>query len=167
MTLAHVFYCELCRISKKSFFTENLWVTASEFVTEMLIFRYSFVNPPNILIKSFLKNPSDSCFCISSCSVYFPSTILYLFKNDATHISWVSIFSAYFVDWEQEWAQYFKLLARSLFSTQSRNFFEEIVRTLKLFSISAKNSIEDVRPDSKYTSISTPLKGAVLKRVVK
>ena len=38
-TLAQVFSCELCEISKNNFFTEHLWTTASEFVTEMLIFR--------------------------------------------------------------------------------------------------------------------------------
>ena len=33
-----LFYCEFCKISKNTFFTEDLWATASEFVTEMLIF---------------------------------------------------------------------------------------------------------------------------------
>ena len=28
-TLAQVFYCEFCEISKNTFFTENLWATAS------------------------------------------------------------------------------------------------------------------------------------------
>ena len=50
-----------------------------------------------------------------------------LFKNDVTHISWASIFSAEFAEWEQEWTQYFKSLARSLFLflTQSRSIFCE------------------------------------------
>ena len=39
--LAQVFYCEFCKISKNAFFTEGLWATASEFVTEMLIFTSS------------------------------------------------------------------------------------------------------------------------------
>ena len=30
-TLAHVFSCEFCGISKNTFFTENLWTTASKF----------------------------------------------------------------------------------------------------------------------------------------
>ena len=34
-------YCEFCEISKNTFFTEYLWTTASEFITEMLIFRSS------------------------------------------------------------------------------------------------------------------------------
>ena len=29
-TLAQVFSCEFCKISKKTFFTEHLWVTTSE-----------------------------------------------------------------------------------------------------------------------------------------
>ena len=36
-----MFYCEFCEISKKIFFTEHLWTTACEFITEMLIFRNS------------------------------------------------------------------------------------------------------------------------------
>ena len=30
-TLAHVFSCEFCEISKNTFFTEHLWTTASDF----------------------------------------------------------------------------------------------------------------------------------------
>ena len=56
--------------------------------------RCFFVNFGKFLIKPFLKNPSDGCFCINTRSVYFPSTTLYLFKNDVTHIFWLSIFSA-------------------------------------------------------------------------
>ena len=33
--------CEFCETSKNNFFTEHLWTTASEFVTEILIFRSS------------------------------------------------------------------------------------------------------------------------------
>ena len=40
-TLASVFSCEFCEISKTIFFTEHLWTTVSDFVTEMLIFRSS------------------------------------------------------------------------------------------------------------------------------
>ena len=29
VTLAHVFYCEFCEISKNTFFTEHFWTTAS------------------------------------------------------------------------------------------------------------------------------------------
>ena len=36
-----LFYCEFCKISKNTFFTEDLWTTASEFATKMLIFRSS------------------------------------------------------------------------------------------------------------------------------
>ena len=40
-TLAQAFYCEFCEISKNTFFTELLWTTACEFITETLIFRSS------------------------------------------------------------------------------------------------------------------------------
>ena len=40
-TLAQVFYSEFCENSKNIFFTEHLRTTASEFITEMLIFRSS------------------------------------------------------------------------------------------------------------------------------
>ena len=62
------------------------------------------------LITPFLKNPLDSCFCINTFRV---------FKNNVTHIFRLSIYSAWFEDWEQAWAQYFKPLAWSLSSTQS------------------------------------------------
>ena len=56
--------------------------------------RWFFVNSRKFLTKPFLKNPSDGCFCRNTRSVYFPSTTLYLFKNDVTHIFRLSIFSA-------------------------------------------------------------------------
>ena len=37
------------------------------------------------LIKPFLKNPLDGCFCRNTRSVYFPSTTFYLFKNNVAH----------------------------------------------------------------------------------
>ena len=40
-----------------------------------------------------------------------------VFKNNVTHIFRLSIYSAWIEDWEQAWAQYFKPLAWSLFST--------------------------------------------------
>ena len=49
-----MFSFESCEISKNSFFTEHPWTTASEFVTEMLIFRNS---RSQIFVKiSVLKN---------------------------------------------------------------------------------------------------------------
>ena len=60
----------------------------------------------------FLKNPSDGCFCINTRPVYFPTTTFRLFKNDVTNIFRLNIFSAQIVDWKQEWAQFFKPLAR-------------------------------------------------------
>ena len=36
-----MFYCQFSEISQNTFYTKHLWTTASEFVTEMLIFRSS------------------------------------------------------------------------------------------------------------------------------
>ena len=33
-TLAHVFSCEFCEITKNIFFTEHVWVTASAFISK-------------------------------------------------------------------------------------------------------------------------------------
>ena len=49
-----MFFFESCEISKNTFFTEQPWTTASEFVTEMLIFKNS---RSQIFVKiSVLKN---------------------------------------------------------------------------------------------------------------
>ena len=39
-TLAQVFYCEFCEISKNTFFTEHLWATASVNGNTELKFQY-------------------------------------------------------------------------------------------------------------------------------
>ena len=56
--------------------------------------RCFLVNSAKFLITSFLKNPSDGCFTINTRSVYCPTTTFRLFKNNVTHIFWLSIFSA-------------------------------------------------------------------------
>ena len=105
------------------------------------------VNSSKFLKIPFFKNPLDDCFCINT---------FRLFKNDVTHIFRLSIFSAYFEDWEQEWAQYFKPLAWSLFPTQSKIWdgavFGKIVSSLKTLSISAKKPIW---LGSNYASVSS------------
>ena len=53
----------------------------------------------NIFFKEY---PSDGCFCIKTSSVCCPTATFRLFKNDVTHIFWLSIFSAEFVGWGQE-----------------------------------------------------------------
>ena len=68
------------------------------------------MNSTKFLITPFLKNPLENCFCINTFRV---------FKNNVTRIFRQSIYSAWFEDWEQAWAQYFNPLAWSLFSTQS------------------------------------------------
>ena len=65
-TLAQVFYCEFCEISKKAFFTEHLWTTASGFgivLRKMLeleylkleLTQYRFENLP-ICLHSYENN---------------------------------------------------------------------------------------------------------------
>ena len=52
------------------------------------------VNSVNFLITHFLKNPSDGCFCINTRSICCPTTTFHFFKNDVSHIFWLSIFSS-------------------------------------------------------------------------
>ena len=61
------------------------------------IFHYRFflVNSAKFLITTFLKNPSDGCFCITTRSVYFPAMIFHLFKNDVAHFFSLSIFFSF------------------------------------------------------------------------
>ena len=96
-----------------------------------------------IFDNAFFKEPiawlllHKHSFCL-----YCPSTTFRLFKNDVTHIFWLNIFSAKFVDWEESWAQYFKLLSRSLFSTQPNIWdgasLAKIGNSLKPLSVFAK-----------------------------
>ena len=85
----------------------------------------------------FLKNFLSDCFGINTRSVYCPTTTFCIFKSNVTHITYY-IFYAEFVAWEQERAQYFKPLARSLFSTQSNicngTFLLKLVNNLETFS---------------------------------
>ena len=53
--------------------------------------RCLLVNSVKFLITLYLKNPSDVCFCIKTRSVYSPTTTFRLYKNDVTHILWLSI----------------------------------------------------------------------------
>ena len=101
--------------------------------------RCFLVNSAKILM-TFLKSPSDGYFCIRS--VYFPSTTFCFFKNDITHIFRLSIFSAKFIDLEQEQDLYFKPLATLQIPTQSNiwdgAFSSKIVDSLKPLIIFAK-----------------------------
>ena len=53
-TLAEVFCCELCEISKNTFFTEQLWVAASD-LENFIIFRGLFTTQLNISDAAFIK----------------------------------------------------------------------------------------------------------------
>ena len=57
-TLAQVFSCEFCEISKNTFFTEHLWTTDSEFLSFMdegSRFSYLFKRQPHKNGQSRLK----------------------------------------------------------------------------------------------------------------
>ena len=85
--LAQVFSCEFCEISKNNFFTEHLWTTASEFVTEMLIFRsrrsqmffkigvlknFAVLEPlSNKVAGLLLRNTCGGCFWLFAASNTF------------------------------------------------------------------------------------------------
>ena len=60
--LAQVLYSEFCEVSKNTFFTEDLWTTASKFVTEMLIFRSSRSHSDNKVAYILLQNAYGGCF---------------------------------------------------------------------------------------------------------
>ena len=75
--------------------------------------------------------------------------LAHLYSKTMSHIFWLNIFSVEFVGWGQEWAQYYKLLAKSLYSTQSNIrdwvfFLAKIVYSLKPLSIFAKKLHCDV-----------------------
>ena len=56
--------------------------------------RCSYCEFCKISHKTFLKEPFRQLFLHKTCSVYFPTTTLCLFKNDVKHIFHLSIFSA-------------------------------------------------------------------------
>ena len=66
-TLAQVFSCELCEISRNTFFTEHLRTTASDFKNIYLINR-----------RFFIVDFEDLC---NRCVIYLPFFILHLLVN--------------------------------------------------------------------------------------
>ena len=57
--------------------------------------RSLLVNSAKFLMTSFLKNPSDGCFCINKHSFYLLSYNDFSpFQKKVIHIFWLSIFSA-------------------------------------------------------------------------
>ena len=77
--------CEYCEISKNTLFTENLWTTASKFVTEMLIFRSSRSQMlfkigalKNFAIWEPLSNNKDLLLTLAAApSEFLPQQILF------------------------------------------------------------------------------------------
>ena len=89
------------RCSVKKVFLE-ISQNSQENTQKIFHYRCFLVNSAKFLITSFLKNPSDGCFCINTRSVYFPITTFRLFKNDVAHFFSLSIFSVSYVGWEQK-----------------------------------------------------------------
>ena len=85
----------------------------------------------------FLKESLDGCSCLNTRFVYYYIATFCLFRNDVTPIFRLGIFSASFVDLEQEWAQHFKFLARNqkfIVNTAEHlrwSFFAKIFNSLK------------------------------------
>ena len=55
--------------------------------------RCFLVNSAKFPVTSFLKHASVDCFSINTRYVYCPTLTFCIFKNDITHIFWLSIFS--------------------------------------------------------------------------
>ena len=82
--------CEFCKIYKKtpaleSRFKRSCRSIAFRFIKKRDSGTCLLVNSAKFLIRPFLKNPLDGCFCINT---------FRLFKNDVTHIFRLSILSA-------------------------------------------------------------------------
>ena len=92
--------CGICEIFKNIYFEESLRTTASEtcsnlafvsqFIKKRSHHRSFLVNSAKFLINTFfLKNPSDGCFSISTCSFYWPTTNFCFFKKPC-HINFLA-----------------------------------------------------------------------------
>ena len=78
----------IIKSSRPVLFCKNSWQSVRKGIQH----RCFLVNSEKFLITSFLKNPLDDCFCINTRFVYCPTTSFRQFKNDVTHIFWLSIF---------------------------------------------------------------------------
>ena len=58
-TLAQMFSCEFCDISKNTFFTEHFWKTASEYIVMAVVMIETGNNFSNEIIKLFKRNDSS------------------------------------------------------------------------------------------------------------
>ena len=56
--------------------------------------RCFLANSAKFLVTSFLKNPSDGCFCINTSSLYCRTMTFHLFKNNVIYVFRLSTFSA-------------------------------------------------------------------------
>ena len=123
--------------------------------------RCFLVNSAKVPITSFLMNASDSCFSINTRHVYWPILTFCLFKNDVTHIFWLSIFFGLIWRLGTRESSIFHALSQKFISNPvghlqlSLFFFEKIVYSLKPLSIFARKFHSDVQPGSKYASVSS------------
>ena len=60
-TLAQVFFCEFCEISKNTFFTEHLWATASELSRKNILTMYC----SHFVVFNSLKNEKTENKCMA------------------------------------------------------------------------------------------------------
>ena len=65
-----MFYCEFCKISKNTFFTEDLWATASEFVTEMF-FKISVLKNFAVIMDPISNNKVTDLLSQNTYGAYF------------------------------------------------------------------------------------------------
>ena len=116
--------------------------------------RCFLVNTAKFPITSFLKNASNGCFSINTRYVYCPTLTFCLFKSDVTHI-----FFGLICRLGTRVSSIFQALSqKSIFNPVEHlrlSFLGKIVYSLKPLSIFAKKLHCDVRPGSKYASVSS------------
>ena len=92
----------------------------------------------NIYHNSFLKNHSNSCFCINTLSVCCPNTTFHLVKNVVTHIFWLSMSWRRFC--KTSWRRLLKTKAKDVFwrwgqKTSSRRLADRFIKTNNYWAI--------------------------------
>ena len=97
-----------------------------------------------ISFNTFLKEPSDGCFCLNTRSVYCPTRTFCFFKNDVTHFP-AEYFSGLIYRLGTRVSSIFQTLRQALifkrdfyFHLRCSIFFLKIVNSLKLLSVFSK-----------------------------
>ena len=115
-----------------------------------------FVNSVKFLVKPFLKNPSDGCFCTTLVLFIFPVQPC-AFSKTMSHFP-AEYFLSLIYRLGTRVSSYFKPLAREAYFQSSRAFVKEPfcknssrLKAVKYFC--KKVSFVDVRPGSRYASV--------------